>query len=193
MAMGKKPQEHQDTLWVATHELPQAPGHLFYVKLNEVLERHGFTAFVEGECRQYYAEVMGRPSIPPGVYFRMLFIGFFEGIDSERALPGGGGLDGLRRFLDYDLTQNTPDHSSLSRTRHRLSIETHSAVFSWVLGVLAKEQVLKGKTLGIDATTLEANAALCSIVRRTPARVTRSFLDEAGQGLGHRDPRRAKT
>ena len=191
MAMGKKPQEHQDTLWVATHELPQAPGHPFYAKLNEVLEQHGFTVFVEGECQQYYAEVMGRPSIPPGVYFRMLFIGFFEGIDSERGIAWRvADSMGLRRFLDYDLTQNTPDHSSLSRTRHRLSIETHSAVFSWVLGVLAKEQVLKGKTLGIDATTLEANAALRSIVRRDTGESYQEFLTRLAKASGIETPTR---
>ena len=191
MAMGKKKRERQDELWVATHELPKAPGHPFYTKLNQVLEQHGFTTFVEGECQQYYAEVMGRPSIPPGVYFRMLFIGFFEGIDSERGVAWRVADSlGLQRFLDYDLTENTPDHSSLSRTRHLISIETHNAVFSWVLGVLAKEKVLQGKTLGIDATTLEANAALRSIVRRDTGESYQEFLTKLAKASGIETPTR---
>jgi len=172
--------------------LPSAPGHPFYERLHEVLKRHGFTEFVEEECRRYYAKLLGRPSVPPTVYFKMLLIGYFEGIDSERGIAWRvADSMGLRQFLGYELTQGTPDHSSISRTRRLMSVETHRMVFQWVLGVLAKEKVLKGKTLGIDATTLEANAALRSIVRRDTGESYEEFLVRLAQASGIETPTRA--
>ena len=193
MAMGEEKRERQGEIWVETSLLPSAPGHPFYEKLCEVLARHGFTEFVEQECRQYYVDGVGRPSIPPTVYFKMLFIGFFEGIDSERGIAWRvADSMGLRRFLGYELTEGTPDHSSVSRTRRLMSVETHRFLFQWVLGVLAKERVLKGKTLGIDATTLEANAALRSIVRRDTGESYEEFLVGLAQASGIETPTRAE-
>jgi len=192
MAMGRKKKERQTTLWVETSALPCAPGHPFYEKLGAVLDRHGFTEFVERECAPYYAETLGRPSVPPVVYFKMLFIGFFEGIDSERGIAWRvADSMALRQFLGYELTEATPDHSSVSRTRRLMSVETHRKVFQWVLGVLAEEQVLKGKTLGIDATTLEANAALRSIVRRDTGESYEEFLTRLAKASGIETPTRA--
>jgi len=192
MAMGEEKRDRQETMWVETSLLPRAPGHPFYERLNELLKKHGFTEFAEEECRRYYAEKLGRPSIPPTVYFKMLFIGFFEGIDSERGIAWRvADSMALRDFLGYDLTEGTPDHSSLSRTRRLMSLETHQNVFQWVLTVLAKEKVLKGKTLGFDATTLEANAALRSIVRRDTGESYEEFLTRLAQASGIETPTRA--
>ena len=192
MAMGEEKRERQGEIWVETSLLPNAAGHPFYEKLCEVLARHGFSRFVEEECRRYYVDGVGRPSIPPTVYFKILFIGFFEGIDSERGIAWRvADSMGPRRFLGYELTEGTPDHSSVSRTRRLMSVETHRQVFQWVLGVLAKERVLQGKTLGIDATTLEANAALRSIVRRDTGESYEEFLVRLAQASGIETPTRA--
>lgn len=86
MAMGKRKAEDQSSFWIATAELPQTGGHPFYERLNKVLEAESFDRFAEGLCRKFYAEKLGRPSLAPGVYFRMLLIGYFEGIDSERGI-----------------------------------------------------------------------------------------------------------
>ena len=192
MAMSKRPPESQETLWVETAALRQSPGHPFYEKLNELLQTHGFDAFVEDLCAKYYHEKMGRPSIAPGVYFRMLLIGYFEGIDSERGIAWRVADSlGLRRFLGCELSAATPDHSSVSRTRRLMEIETHQEVFSWVLTLLAKENLLKGKTLGIDATTLEANAALRSIVRRDTGEKYQEYLTRLAKASGIETPTRA--
>ena len=192
MAMGYTNQERQETLWVETSALSRSPGHPFYDKVNTLLDKHGFATMVESECAQYYAAVMGRPSIPPVVYFKALFIGYFEGIDSERGIAWRvADSMALRHFLDYDLTEGTPDHSSLSRTRRLISYETHHKVFEWVLGVLVHEKVLKGKTLGIDSTTLEANAALRSIVRRDTGESYDEFLIRLAKASGIETPTRA--
>ena len=166
MSMSKRPSHHQQQFWISTASIT-SPGHPFYQRLNQLLDEHGFDRFIESRCKAFYAETMGRPSIAPGVYFRMLLIGYFEGIDSERGIAWRCADSlGLRQFLGYGLDKRTPDHSSLSVIRGRIDIETHQEVFQWVLKVLAKSGLLKGKTIGIDATTLEANAALRSIVRR---------------------------
>lgn len=191
MAMGRMDKERQESLWVETRALPCAPGHPFYEKLGAVLTKHGFEAVVEEECQQYYAEVLGRPSIPPVVYFKALFIGYFEGIDSERGIAWRvADSMALRSFLGYALTEGTPDHSSLSRTRRLLSVETHRRVFQWVVEVLAREGLLRGKTLGVDATTLEANAALRSIVRRDTGESYEGFLTRLAQASGIETPTR---
>jgi transposase len=171
--------------------LARSPGHPFYQRLNELLGRHGFDPYVESRCEKFYAERMGRPSIPPGVYFRMLLVGFFEGLDSERAIAWrcADSLS-LREFLGYGPGEKTPDHSSLSVIRLRLDVETHQEVFGWVLEVLAKHGLLKGKTVGVDSTTLEANAALRSIVRRDTGQSYEGYLKELAQASGIETPTR---
>ncbi len=191
MAMGKRDQSQQETLWIPTAELPRSPGHPFYERLNHILEKSGFDGFVESRCRKFYAETMGRPSLAPVVYFRLLLIGYFEGIDSERGIAWRvADSMALRRFLGYALTDRTPDHSTLSRNRRLIALDTHQEVFVWVLQLLAKEKLLEGKTLGVDATTLEANAALRSIVRKDTGEAYREFLTGLAQASGIETPTR---
>jgi transposase len=154
-------------MWVETSQLRARGQHPFYARLNEILDRAKFDFYVERICRKYYAKTMGRPSLAPGIYFRCFLMGYFEGIDSERGIAYrvSDSLS-LREFLGMGLEEQTPDHSTLSKTRRRLNLGTHKAVFTWVLKRLATEGLLSGKNLGIDATTLEANAALKSILRR---------------------------
>jgi len=191
MSMSKRRTQRQQELWINTMELITPAGHPFYQALNRLLDEHDFDPFVEARCASFYAEKLGRPSIPPGVYFRMLLIGYFEGIDSERGIAWRCADSlGLRAFLGYALNQKTPDHSSLSVIRGRIDIETHREVFQWVLKVLAKSDLVKGKTLGVDATTLEANAALRSIVRRDTNQPYEPFLRDLAQASGIETPTR---
>ena len=166
MALGKRTDEQQQ-MWVATTSLPKSEGHVFYRKLNHLLADTGFDRTVEELCRPYYHSHIGRPSIPPGVYFRMLLVGYFEGIGSQRGIAWrcGDSLS-LRQFLGVPLTEQTPDHSSLTRARDRLPLEAHTAVFRLVLELATEKGLLRGKTVAVDSTTLEANAAMKSIVRR---------------------------
>jgi transposase len=191
MAMGRRPQERQEPLWVEAKGLARGPGHPFYGRLNEILAQSGFDRFVEGLCEPFYAARRGRPSLPPAVYFRLMLIGYFEGIDSERGIAWrvADSLT-LREFLGFSSTQESPDHSTLSRNRRLLSVEVHQEVFTWVLQVLAKEGLLRGKTLGIDATTLEANAALRSIVRRDSGESYETFLTNLAKASGIETPTR---
>ena len=132
--MGKKPAARQPSpMWVATADLPTSAGHSFFERLNQVLEEAGFDAFVEGLCAVFYASRLGRPSLRPGRYFRLLFIGYFEGLSSERGIAWrvADSLS-LRAFLDLDVTEAPPNHSTLSRTRRQVDVETHVAVFTWV-------------------------------------------------------------
>ena len=118
MAMGKRTRDRQPPLWVATTDLPTAASHPFYWRLNQLLREHGFDAFVEGHCGSFYAETMGRPGLPPGIYFRLLLIGYFEGIDSERGIAWRAADSlALRDFLGLNLSEAPPDHSTISRTR----------------------------------------------------------------------------
>ena len=190
MALGKRKRASQAQLWVATQHL-RAPGHPFYKRLNEVLDKHGFDEFVEERCTTFYAEGAGRPGIPPGVYFRLLMIGYFEGIDSEREIAWrvADSLS-LRAFLGYELDKATPDHSTVSRTRRLIDFQTHHEVFEWVLKVLATSNLLKGKTLGVDATTLDANAAMRSIVRRDTGESYEEFLTKLAKASGIETPTR---
>ena len=191
MAMGKRRQDEQATFWVSTAQLPQSGGHPFYERLNGILDDEGLDRFVEERCREFYADKMGRPSLPPAIYFRMLRIGYFEGIDSERGMAWRvADSMALRRFLGYTLTDPTADHSTLSRNRRLIDLETHKEVFIWVLQVLARKKLLEGKTLGIDATTLEANAALRSLVRRDTRESYAEFLTELAQSSGIETPTR---
>lgn len=166
MALGKRSDEQQE-MWVATTSLPKSQGHVFYRKLNEVFAEAGFDRMAEKLCRPHYHNHIGRPSIPPGVYFRMLLVGYFEGIGSQRGIAWrcADSLS-LREFLGVPLTEDTPDHSSLTRVRDRLPLEVHAAVFEWALRLVAEKGLLPGKTAAIDSTFLEANAAMKSIVRR---------------------------
>lgn len=187
----RKQQERQEELWIATAELPRSGGHPFYERLNKLLEEAGFDTFVEERCRKFYAPKMGRPSLAPGMYFRLLLIGYFEGLDSERGMAWRVADSlALRRFLRIGLNEAPPDHSTISRTRRLIDVETHRDVFTWVLGVIAEKGLLQGKTLGIDATTLEANAALRSIVRRDSGESYQEFLRKLAQESGIETPTR---
>lgn len=189
MAMGKKGDE-QDGLFL-TYKQMRSAGHPFYQALDRVLREHGFDRYAEKVCAAFYAPVMGRPSLAPGNYFRALFIGYFEGIDSERGIAWrlADSLS-LRDFLGLPTGKAPPDHSTLSRTRRLIDEETHREVFTWVLGLLSKEGLLKGKTIGVDATTLEANAALRSIVRRDDFRSYNEFLTDLAKASGVATPTR---
>ena len=167
MALGRRKKERQQDFWIATEDLPRSEGHIFYRKLNELLREADFDSFVETLCKEHYHKSMGRPGIPPGTYFRMLLVGYFEGIGSQRGIAWrcADSLS-LRDFLAIALTEETPDHSSLTRVRDRLPLAVHTAVFQFVLQVANEKGLLKGKTVAVDATTLEASAAMKSIVRR---------------------------
>jgi transposase len=192
MAMSRRKSEMQGDFWIAVQEIVKSPGHPFYERLNALLAEAGFDRFVEDRCQPFYAAVLGRPSIEPGVYFRMLLVGYCEGLDSERGIAWRCADSlALRSFLGYPLTKATPDHSSLSKIRQRIDLESHEAVFAWVLKVLATHDLLKGKTLGIDATTLEANAALRSIVRRDTGESYRAFLEGLARASGIETPTQA--
>ncbi|MDP3949596.1 transposase [Microbacterium sp.] len=190
MAMGIRENE-QSSLWIATSELPKSPGHPFYTRLNALLDAHDFDRFVEGQCRSFYAPVMGRPSLAPGRYFRLLLVGYFEGLDSERGIAWRA-TDSLavRTFLRLPLDEPPPDHSTISRTRRVMELETHRAVFTWVQERLVEAGLLKGKTVAIDATTLEANAAMRSIVRRATEETYQEFLTGLAKASGIQTPTR---
>src|SRR2546430_15144577 len=192
MAMGtRKDREEQEELWVSHTALPKGASHPFYQRLNQLLEESHFDEFVEGRCQRFYAKKRGRPSLVPGVYFRLLLIGYFEGIDSERGMAWRANDSlALRRFLRVGLEESPTDHSTISRTRRLIDVETHREVFTWVLGVLAKKGLLKGKTLGIDATTLEAHAALRTIERRDTGEGYQEFLKRLAQESGIATPTR---
>jgi len=155
------------------------------------LEEAGFDTFVESICSKFYAGNIGRPGLAPGVYFRSLLIGYFEGIDSERGIAWRA-ADSLtiRGFLGIGLDEATPDHTTISRTRRLIDLESHQQVFTWVLRVLAEKGLLKGHTIGIDATTLEANAALRSIVRRDTGEAYQDFLTRLAKESGIETPTR---
>src|ERR1700719_572245 len=190
MAMGTR-QSEQGSLWVATAELPKSPGHPFYTRLNALLDADDFDGFVEGQCARFYAPVMGRPSLAPGRYFRLLLIGYFEGLDAERGISWRA-TDSLAvlGFLQLALDEAAPDHSTISRTRRLIDLETHRAVFTWVQVRLVEAGLLKGKMVAIDATTLEANAAMRSIVRRDTGESYQEFLTGLAQASGIATPTR---
>lgn len=192
MAMGtREGRRRQEEFWITHDELASAPGHPFYQHLNQLLDQEKFDEFAEGECAQFYADRNGRPSLTPGTYFRLLLIGYFEGIDSERGIAWRVADSlALRQFLQIGLDESTPDHSTISRTRRLIDLETHRKVFGWVLGLLADRGLLKGKIVGIDGTTLEANAAMRSIVRRDNGQGYEAFLTELAQKSGIATPSR---
>lgn len=191
MAMGRKRKRSQDTMWVATSDLPKSPGHPFYKRLNQVLAANSFDSFVEAACRRFYAPKLGRPSLAPGQYFRLMLLGYFEGLSSERAMAWRAADSlAIRSFLGLELDDAAPDHSTISRTRRLIDVETHQRVFAWVLERLAKGGLLVGKTIGIDATTLEANAAMRSIVRRDTGASYEEFLKGLAKASGIKTPTR---
>jgi len=185
MAMGtRKMRERQEDLWYGG-ELPTAPGHPFYKRLNEILDDAKFDAFCETRCASFYHQKLGRPSLPPGQYFRIMMIGFFEGLDSERGIAWrlADSLT-LRQFLSIGFDEKTPDHVTISRTRRLIDAETHQGIFSWVLERLAQAGLIKGKTIGVDSTTLEANAAMKSIVRRDTGESYMAYLKRLAEAEG---------
>src|SRR6266566_4252742 len=192
MAMGtRKDQEQQEEMWIPQAWLAKGVSHPFYQRLNQLLEECRFDDFVEGLRRRFYAEKQGRPSLAPGIYFRLLLIGYFEGIDAERGIAWRSQDSlALRSFLEIALDESPPDHSTLSRTRRLIDVETHREVFAWVLRILAEQGLLKGQTLAIDATTLEANAALRAIVRRETGEGYQEFLQRLAQASGIKTPTR---
>src|SRR5688572_13147821 len=191
MAMGRRKRHEQQTMWLATEQLPRTAGHVFYDRVNKILAEHGFDDFAEKACQRFYAQTMGRPGVAPGIYFRMQLIGYFEGIDSERGMAWrcADSLS-LREFIGVGLTGAVPDHSSVSRTRRLIDLETHGSVFSWMLGVLAGNGLVDGKTVGVDASTLEANAAMRSIVRRDTGASYTEFLEGLAKTSGIETPTR---
>ena len=179
-------------MWVPTTDLPTAASHPFYRRLNRLLHDRGFDAFVEARCAAFYADTMGRPGLPPGVYFRLLLIGYFEGIDSERGIAWRAADSlALRDFLGLNLADAPPDHSTISRTRRLMDVDTHRAVFTWVLQYGGTAGLVQGNTIGIDATTLEANAAMRSIVRRDSGEGYEEFLTRLAKASGIGTPTRA--
>src|SRR5215469_5011540 len=188
MAMGRE-RDRQGDLIVTWAEMPNSPGHVFYDRLQEVLIAGGFDVFVETACQAYYAPKMGAPSVPPGRYFRMHLVGYFEGIASERGIAWRcSDSMSLRDFLRLENREKVPDHSWLSKTRGRLPHEVHETVFSWVLKHLAERGLVKGKRIGVDASTMEANAALRSIVRREDGRSYREMLMQMAKESGIETP-----
>jgi transposase len=192
MAMGKRKRKHrQQSMWIATQDLPRSASHPFYTPLNRILEQNRFDNYVEDLCSAFYAARLGRPSLAPGRYFRLLMLGFFEEIESERGIAWRA-ADSLsvRAFLGFELDEAPPDHSTISRTRRLIDIETHRAVFSWILERLSQAGLINGKTVGVDATTLEANAALRSIVRRDTGESYEAFLMGLAKASGIETPTR---
>jgi len=181
----------QPPMWVATSDLPSSPGHPFYARLNAILEAEGFDRFAEDECRRFYAPMMGRPSLEPGRYFRLLLVGYFEGLDAERGIAWRA-ADSLavRQFVRLGIEEAPPDHSTISRTRRLIDVDTHRAVFTWIQQRLVAGGLLKGRTIAIDATTLEANAAMRSIVRRDTGESYQAFLTRLAETSGIKTPTR---
>jgi len=188
MAMGQQ-KDPQADLMVGWAEMPRSPGHVFYDRLQSVLREGGFDSFAEASCKPYYAARLGAPSVPPGRYFRMHLVGYFEGIDSERGLEWrcSDSLS-LREFLRLESRDRVPDHSWLSKTRTRLPHEVHEAVFAWVLALIAEAGLVKGDCIGVDASTMEANAALRNIVRRDTGEGYREMLEHLARESGIETP-----
>src|ERR1700740_1573035 len=192
MGMGtRRRRQRQQQIWIAQQEIAKGPANPFYARGNELLEEKKFDEFAERECAKFYAGNMGRPSLAPGIYFRLLLVGYFEGIDSERGMAWRAADSlGLRRFLGIGIEEQTPDHSTISRTRRLIDVETHHKVCFWILEVLRDQGLVKGKTVGIDATTLEANAAMRSIVRRDNGESYEEFLKGLAKESGIETPTR---
>jgi transposase len=179
-------------MWIPATDPPVSPGNPFYARLNAILDEAGFDRFAEAECQPFYASVMGRPRLPPGRYFRLLLVGYFEGIESERGIAWRA-ADSLavRNFVGLGLETAAPDHSTISRTRRLIDVETHRAVFTWIQEQLVAAGLLKGRTVAVEATTLEANAAMRSIVQRDTGESYQDFLTRLAMASGVKTPTRA--
>jgi transposase len=189
MSMGRRQAERQADLWFAATDLPKSPGHVFYEKLNGLFAEADFDRYVEELCKEYYADEVGRGSIPPGVYFRMLFVGYFEELNSQRGIAWRcSDSFSLRAFLGVALNEATPDHSSLSRIRQRLPLPVHEQVFTFVLKAAQDKKLLRGKTVVVDSTTLEANAAMKAIVRKDTGEDWKEYLKRLAAEEGMEDP-----
>jgi transposase len=189
MALGRRKRERQGELWIATQDVPRSAGHPFYQKLDRLLAEAEFDEYVESLCGPFYSAYLGRPGIPPGVYFRMLFVGYFEDIDSQRGIAWrcADSLS-LKSFLGYTLAEATPEHSSLTVIRKRLPVEVHEQVFAFVLKIAEVKKLVKGKTVAVDATLLEANAAMKSIIRRDTGEDWKEYLRRLAEESGIEDP-----
>ncbi len=185
MGMGRRKRERQQELWVATTSLPDVPQHVFYEALNRLLDEHDFDRFVEDLCERYYASNVGRDSIPPGLYFRMLFVGYFEEIESQRGIAWRcADSRSLRSFLFLENHESSPDHSSLSRISGRLPLEVYEQVFCFVLGLADEHKLLANKTVAVDSTYLEANAAMKSIVKKETGEDWKEYVKQLAAAEG---------
>ena len=188
MSLSSFDADGQGELWIATEQIAHSPGHPFYVKLNQVLRQEEFDRRIESLCAPYYKQG-GRPAIALGVYFRMLLVGYFEGIDSQRGIAWRcADSMSLREFLGLELKRRSPDHSSLTRIRQRLPLEVHEQMFALVLEIGQKRGLLRGKTILVDSTTLEANAAMRSIVRKDTGEDWTQYLTRLAQAEGIEEP-----
>jgi transposase len=188
MALGRRAREQQG-FWVCTNELPTSPGHPFYRKLNDILAEADFDRWIEERCRPYYAEKLGRPSLPPGTYFRMILVGYFEGIASQRGIAWRcSDSRSLAEFLGIPPDKKTPDHSTMTRVSQRLPFEVFEEVFVFVLKIAAEKKLIKGKTVGVDSTTLEANAAMKSIQRKDTGEDWSEYLTRLAKDAGIENP-----
>jgi transposase len=176
MSMGKRTRERQPAMWLATTELPTAASHPFYRRLDQLLREHGFDDFVEAQCAGFYAETMGRPGLPPGIYFRLLLIGYFEGIDSERGIAWRVADSlALRDFLGVGLDDTPPDHSTISRTRRLIDLDTHRAVFTWVLQCVSTAASSKARRSASTPRRSKPTRRCAASCGETAARATRVF------------------
>lgn len=188
MALGKRKIEQQE-LWIASTDLPKSPGHPFYLKLNQLLAEAKFDDWLDNLCQPYFSAVMGRPSIPPGVYFRMILVGYFEGIGSQRGIAWRcSDSRSLAEFLGVPADEATPEHSSLTRSHQRLPLAIHEQVFAFVLKIADDKKLLKGKTVAVDSTTLEANAAMKSIERKDTGEDWKAYLTRLAKEAGIENP-----
>lgn len=189
MALGKRQRERQLEAFVSASDLPQSPGHPFYTALNRLLAENDFDSFVEALCAPFYAGVMGRPSIPPGVFFRMTFVGYFEGLPSHRSIAWRcADSRSLAEFLGLGPADETPDHSSISKTHKRLPKDVFDEVFQFILRVAARKGLLWGEKLGIDSTTIQANASMKSIVRKDSGKGWKDYTKKLAKKAGLDDP-----
>lgn len=191
MALGtRKKRERQESLWVAVEEIKGGAAHPFYARLNELLDQAKFDEFAEEACKGFYHE-MGRPGLAPGIYFRCQMVGYFEGLGSERGIAWRAADSmSIRKFLGIGLDEAVPDHSTISRTRRLIDLNTHKEVFGWAMKVIAQRGLVKANTVGVDATTLEANAAMKSIVRKDSGQSYEEFLKELAKESGIETPTR---
>lgn len=190
MAMGRRNQVRQPELWIATEDLPETPRHVFYDRLNKLLADIGFDEWIEERCAEFFKK-MGRPGIPPGTYFRMLMVGYFEEIESQRGIAWRcSDSNSLKAFLGYSIRESTPDHSSLTKTKGRYPMELFQEVFQKVLEAVEDHGLLKGKSVGVDSTMLEANAAMRSIVRKDTKENYEDYLRRLAENEGWENPTR---